>query len=189
FAGHFTAGGDTPAGAPFWGVFFFFLFSLWVGRGGEQSFWWAGGAAVVGCLMTPGVMVARVFDPIKPIFHLGDFLVGIAAARLFDLTPAHWGKWLYRIGLAGSAVIIGYAPFLPEWISMTTLLRPMNAVLLLGLARGGGWVARVLSARPIAFLGKASYALYILHIPILWWAVSWPGYAVRYLYVAFVIAA
>jgi peptidoglycan/LPS O-acetylase OafA/YrhL len=71
---------------------------------------------------------------------------------------------------------------------MNTLLRPMNALLLLGLGLGGGWIARVLSARPIEFLGKASYSMYILHIPILWWAVSWPSFAVTYLYVPFVVA-
>ncbi len=64
----------------------------------------------------------------------------------------------------------------------------MNAVLLLGLGLGGGWIARVLSTRPVVYLGKASYAMYILHIPILWWVGSWPGFAVRYLYVAFVVA-
>jgi peptidoglycan/LPS O-acetylase OafA/YrhL len=70
---------------------------------------------------------------------------------------------------------------------MNTLLRPMNALLLLGLGLGGGWIARALSTRPIAYLGKASYGMYILHIPILWWAVSWPQFAVRYLYAAVVV--
>jgi peptidoglycan/LPS O-acetylase OafA/YrhL len=71
---------------------------------------------------------------------------------------------------------------------MNTLLRPMNALLLIGLAFGQGRLARILSTKPIVYLGKASYAMYILHIPILWWAVSWPDFAVRYLYVPFVIA-
>jgi peptidoglycan/LPS O-acetylase OafA/YrhL len=64
----------------------------------------------------------------------------------------------------------------------------MNALLLLGLGLGGGWVARFLSTRPVVYLGKASYAMYILHVPILWWAVNWPSFAVRYLYVPFVVA-
>jgi peptidoglycan/LPS O-acetylase OafA/YrhL len=70
---------------------------------------------------------------------------------------------------------------------MNTLLRPMNALLLLGLGLGGGWLARLFSLRPVVYLGKASYAMYILHIPILWWAVSWPSFAVTYLYVPFVV--
>jgi peptidoglycan/LPS O-acetylase OafA/YrhL len=122
--------------------------------------------------------------------------MGLAVARAFDLLidsrttrPAPTGKWLYWIGLAGSAAIIGYAHLLPNSISITTPLRLMNALLLLGLGLGGGWLARFLSLRPIVYLGRASYAMYILHIPILWWAVTWPQFAVRYLYVAFVVAA
>jgi peptidoglycan/LPS O-acetylase OafA/YrhL len=42
-----------------------------------------------------------------------------------------------------------------------------------GLGLGGGWIARALSWRPVVYMGKASYAMYILHIPMLWWAVTW----------------
>ena len=31
--------------------------------------------------------------------------------------------------------------------------------------------------------------MYILHIPILWWAMSWPSFAVTYLYVPFVVGS
>jgi peptidoglycan/LPS O-acetylase OafA/YrhL len=134
-----------------------------------------------------------ISDQLKPIVHLPDFLMGIAVARAFDLLTerreAPTGKWLYGIGLVGSAAMIGYAQYLPKSIPLNTLLRPMNAALLLGLGLGGGWIARGLSARPIVYLGKASYGMYILHIPILWWAVSWPGAVVRYLYVLVVVAA
>jgi len=52
-------------------------------------------------------------------------------------------------GLLGSAVIIAHARFLPKSIQLNTLLRPMNAVLLLGIGLGGGWIASVLSTRPL----------------------------------------
>jgi peptidoglycan/LPS O-acetylase OafA/YrhL len=48
-------------------------------------------------------------------------------------------------------------------------LRPLNAAILIGLAMGGGWLARLLATSPAVYLGKASYSLYILHIPLLWW--------------------
>jgi peptidoglycan/LPS O-acetylase OafA/YrhL len=192
FVGHYKAGWNTPAWSLSCEMFFYLIFPLLIvamkGRG------WRGtiGAALFACVITQVMLAFGISDQLKPIIHLSDFLMGIAVCGAFDLIAergaAPTGKWFYRIGLLGSAAIIGYAQFLPKSIAVNTLLRPMNALLLLGLGLGGGWVARGLSTRPVVFFGKASYAMYILHVPILWWAVSWPIFARRYLYVAFVVA-
>src|SRR6185312_6784465 len=191
FAGHYTAGWNTPAWSLSCEMFFYLVFPLAVV--GMRDRGWAGtfGAALLACAMTQMMWAAGISDQIKPIIHLADFVMGLAVARAFDLltfgSARISGVWFYRIGMGGAAAILAYARFLPKFISMNTLLRPMNALLLLGLGLGGGWIARVLSTRPVVYLGKASYGMYILHIPILWWAVSWPAFAVRYLYVAFVV--
>jgi peptidoglycan/LPS O-acetylase OafA/YrhL len=190
FTGRYTAGWNTPAWSLSCEMFFYLVFPLLMipmrNRGWGRTL----GAAIVACVLTQAMWAAGISDQIKPIIHLSDFLMGIAVARAFDLLTqgrsAPSGTWFYGTGFLGSAVILAYAQYLPGWISMNTLLRPMNALLLLGLGLGGGLLARVLSTRPIVYLGKASYAMYILHIPILWWAVSWPSFAVRYLYVPFV---
>ena len=192
WVGHYTAGWNTPAWTLSCELFFYLMFPLFIVP--LKDFGWMGtvGAGLLACVMPQLMWAFGISDRLKPIIHLSDFLMGIAVARAFQLLTerraAPPGKWLCRIGLVGSAAIIGYAQFLPKSISMNMLLRPLNAVLLLGLGLGGGWIARTLSTRPIVFLGKASYGMYILHIPILWWAVRWPGFAVRYLYVAFVMA-
>jgi len=191
FVGHYTVGWNTPAWTLSCELFFYLMFPLLIVP--MKKFGWVRtiGAALLACAMPKVMLAYGVSDLLKPIIHLADFLMGIAVARAFDLlterSVAPTGKWLYRTGLLGTAAIIGYAQFLPRSVSMITLLRPMNAVLLLGLGLGGGWIARVLSTRPIVYLGKASYGMYILHIPILWWVGGWPGFAVRYLYVAFVV--
>ncbi len=47
------------------------------------------------------------------------------------------------------------------------MLTPLHGALIYGLARGSqGAVARGLSLRPLVLLGEASYALYILHMPL-----------------------
>ncbi|MDE3197864.1 MAG: acyltransferase [Acidobacteriota bacterium] len=192
WVGHYTAGWNTPAWSLSCEMFFYLVFPLLIVP--MKDWGWARtiGAAVLACAMTQAMWALGVSDQLKPVVHLSDFLMGIAVSRAFDLLTnrrtAPKGTWLYGTGFLGSAAILGYAEFLPKWLSMNTLLRPMNAALLLGLGLGGGWIARVLSTRPIVYLGKASYGMYILHIPILWWAVSWPSFAVRYLYVAFVVA-
>jgi peptidoglycan/LPS O-acetylase OafA/YrhL len=191
WVGHYTAGWNTPAWSLSCEMFFYLIFPLLIIP--MKDWGWMRTICVVllSCVMTPMMLIFGFSDQIKPIVHLPDFLMGIAVFRAFDLLTerraAPTGKWLYGIGILGSAAIIGYAQFLPSSVSMNTLLRPMNALVLLGLGLGGGWIARALSTRPIAYLGKASYGMYILHIPILWWAVSWPLLAVRYLYVAVVV--
>jgi peptidoglycan/LPS O-acetylase OafA/YrhL len=192
FSGHYTAGWNTPAWSLSCEMFFYLIFPLLIFP--LRKCRWGGtlAAALTACLMTQAMWAAGVSDQLKPLVHLADFLMGIAVSRAFDLIAARSfappGAWFYVPGFLGSGLILAYARYLPGWLSANTLLRPMNALLLLGLGLGGGLLARILSARPIVYLGKASYAMYILHIPILWWAVSWPSFAVRYLYVLFVVA-
>jgi peptidoglycan/LPS O-acetylase OafA/YrhL len=77
---------------------------------------------------------------------------------------------------------------LPDFIDMNTALRPLNGLLLIGLALGGGAVARILSTRVAVYLGKSSYAMYILHVPILWWCLRRTPEFPPLLYIAIVIA-
>jgi peptidoglycan/LPS O-acetylase OafA/YrhL len=66
--------------------------------------------------------------------------------------------------------------------------RPLNPVLLIGLALGGGVLARGLSTRVAVYLGKSSYAMYILHVPILCWCLRRSPEFPPLLYIAIVIA-
>jgi peptidoglycan/LPS O-acetylase OafA/YrhL len=111
----------------------------------------------------------------KPIYDLPDFLAGIAAARIFALLTGSrfWlkrGYWLYIPALLlGGWLIIHPAVTNGTSADLGTYLRPVNVALLLGFALSGGVLARALSTPIVQFLGKASYSMYILHIPILWW--------------------
>ena len=135
---------------------------------------------------------AGVSDNIKPLVHLTDFLMGIAAACAYGLLersarpPRGW--WLYLPGFAGAALAIAYAGALPGWLDLNSVLRPLNAILLIGLAFGGGPLARFLSTRAVVYLGKSSYAMYILHVPILWWCLRRSLEFPPLLYIAIVIA-
>ena len=72
-------------------------------------------------------------------------------------------------GFLAAAGMIAYPQVLPKVVDLNSALRPANGLLLIGLALGGGWLARALSTPLAVYLGKSSYAMYILHVPILWW--------------------
>jgi peptidoglycan/LPS O-acetylase OafA/YrhL len=113
----------------------------------------------------------------KPIHHLSDFAAGIAAARLFEFLEnamARRGHWLYLPALVAGTLVIVYPQIMDAtYGDINTGLRPINVAALIGLALGGGTMARVLSTKAAGYLGKASYSMYILHVPVLWWYGHW----------------
>lgn len=111
----------------------------------------------------------------KPILHLGDFLVGIAAARIYSLMKSpgsRWtmrGYWLYVPAIVAGVLVVVFPAAIEGVTDLGTVLRPLNGMLVLGLALGGGALARFLSTASAQYLGQASYSMYILHVPLLWW--------------------
>lgn len=118
----------------------------------------------------------------NPLFRLPEFLLGIALGRLFVLTKRE------RLGipkvtegrLLPGAALIGIFGLLAcgSWISYpflhNGLLDIFFAVLIYGLARVSAsghsfQVVRFLSMPFLVLLGEASYAVYILHVPIRNW--------------------
>ncbi len=164
---------NTPAWALSCEMFFYVIFpvaGVVLARTGWRGTlaWSAAAIALTRVLWAVGVP-----DWIKPVIHLSDFLMGMAASRVFDLMGAwRWrpaGTWIYAPALAVYVALIAYPGMLPARIDLNTAFRPLNAALMIGLALGGGTVARVLGLQPMLFLGKTSYAMYILHVPLLWW--------------------
>lgn len=111
----------------------------------------------------------------KPFYHIADFLAGIVASYVFDaLRDSRWtfervGMWLYGFAGSAGALLVAFPGFLRGVLNFNSALRPLNVAVLIGLAIGGGLPARLLSTRPLKYLGQASYSMYILHVPLLWW--------------------
>ena len=166
---------NTPAWSLSCEIFFYFSFPLLavlVLRAGCRG---AVAAAVVACGLTRLLWAFGVPDEIKPVIHVSDFLMGVAAARLYDFLAPRFrsGVLLYLPAAALSIALIACPGWLPPGADLNTALRPLNAALLIGLALGGGVAARALSTRIAIYLGQASYAMYILHVPMLWWYLRW----------------
>jgi peptidoglycan/LPS O-acetylase OafA/YrhL len=174
---------NTPAWSLSCELFFYLCFPLAVIGLRRLSGPAACAAAVAVCFLPALFWKLRVPDAYKPLIHLADFLLGILAARAYEaLRPklAGRGYWLYAPGILGIAALMLNPLLIPGVLDMNGILRPFTALTLVGLALAGGWAARLLSAPWTVYLGKSSYAVYILHIPMLWsykrWAPYWfPG--------------
>lgn len=189
--GHIPVSWNTPAWSLSCEMFFYLAFPL-AAVAIERANWRATFAvAAATCCLTQLMWHAGISDEIKPLIHLADFLMGIAAARAYDLMARARvrvaGAWLYGPGGLIAAGLIAFPKLLPGGIDLNSALRPLNAILLLGFALGGGVVARALSTDLAVYLGKASYAMYILHVPILWWYLRWTHQASAIVYVSVVI--
>ncbi len=75
------------------------------------------------------------------------------------------GFWLYAPAATAGALFVAFGP--AAYLNMA--LRPVNAALIAGLALGGGFHRPRALIKLATLLGKASYSMYILHIPLLWW--------------------
>jgi peptidoglycan/LPS O-acetylase OafA/YrhL len=110
----------------------------------------------------------------NPLAGLPAFCAGIVLARFYRSLPedSRWfgrGDWLSIPAVILIFAVLANADRIPLTLVHNGLLLPVYAVLVLGLALGGGVLARLLALSPLVFLGNASYAMYILHFPIAEW--------------------
>ncbi len=190
---------NTPAWSLSCEMFFYLCFPvavIWLRGLGARS---ATLAALAICFLPMALWRLGVSDALKPLIHLADFLLGILASRAYEaLLPRLSGRGylLYVPGMAGALALMLHPLLIPGVLDLNGFLRPFTALTLVGLALNGGWAARIFSSGWAVYLGKASYALYILHIPLLWsykrWAPYWfpglPGAGMAAIYICGAVA-
>ncbi|MBC7800334.1 MAG: hypothetical protein H7Z10_06915 [Gemmatimonadaceae bacterium] len=120
---------------------------------------------------------------------MGGFTVGVLAYRASGW-PAAAGL-LRRTGLAAAALLALLAGM--AWGVPDAVLYPLLPVLVVALQVGRGPLRTMLVARPMRGLGALSYALYLVHYPILDaippGLASAPARFVLFLAVSFAVAA
>ncbi len=111
-----------------------------------------------------------------PLLNLPEFCVGILLGRAYSnmsKSKSQYldkGHWIYLPALLMELVVIAY--FQSPALLLEVLLLPLHALVILGFALGGGILTRALSLPVMVFLGNASYAMYIIHIPVSLWMKS-----------------
>jgi peptidoglycan/LPS O-acetylase OafA/YrhL len=105
-----------------------------------------------------------------PLSRLPEFAFGVVLARLFVTLPtARVPRWTAAVAVAALAAALLLLPDAAYPLAHNGLLAPLHALLIVALAAGGGVLARVLAVRPLRALGHASYALFLLHVPLYAW--------------------
>lgn len=128
-------------------------------------------SAVVTSALTPDAAAppeAWAFRDRFPIFHLGEFLFGVALGRVFLFgrkLPRTVHRLMFAAGTVISVGLMASQFSLPGWIFNNAILSLTFGLLIYGAAGAGH--TPVLSSRPLVVLGEASYGLYILHMPLL----------------------
>ena len=119
----------------------------------------------------------RSFVLFFPLFHLPQFIFGIALGRVHligpKLPPAFAG-WLFTAGAVGLMVLFSDLQDLPPRIRSNAVLAIFFSMLIYGAAQEGHYAYRALSVRPLVYLGNISYAMYAVHQPLeFYW--EWQG--------------
>ena len=101
-------------------------------------------------------------------------LAAVAVGRGFRVSGA-LQRWLKRLApalLAALLVMWALTPITASWLYRggLTLHALVVAALLVTVVQPTGAIRRVLSLGALAALGRVSYAVYLFHWPILWWA-------------------
>ncbi len=134
--------------------------------------------------------ILELYNSLKPIFYFSYFIMGIILCRIFESIPKNnksIGTWIYIPSFILLLMFIMWPQILNNRLDMGTTTLLLYSLFLLGLALGGGWLARFLSLSVNIYLGKASYAMYILHIPLLWWYLRFAHTPNAVIYISLVI--
>lgn len=175
---------NTPAWTMSAESFYYLLFP-WMARwkkpaGIGAQLWKLGGVWLLGLI--PGTLYL-IFNPdglppldrfsygpwlqalkFTPMPHLASFTFGVLLADVDAMMPRHGPLRLILgiFGFGGMFGLLSLGPIVPYALLHDGLLMPLFGCIILGLA-GENPLAQAIGARPLVFVGEASYCLYLLH--------------------------
>ena len=118
-------------------------------------------------------------DGTSTLLYLNIFLMGTLVAVLERCVPNFWNalRTFKPASSLGWSVILAFSIWswkMDDFTSINTFL-PAAALWSIALAAtfGPGWWASLLSFKPLRWVGKVSFSMYLFHIPVLMWVKTW----------------
>ncbi|MGB2445829.1 MAG: acyltransferase family protein [Schleiferiaceae bacterium] len=118
-------------------------------------------------------------DSTSTLLYLNIFLMGTLVAVLERCVPNFWNalRTFKPASSLGWSVILAFSLWswkMDDFTSINTFL-PAAALWSIALAAtfGPGWWASLLSFKPLRWVGKVSFSMYLFHIPVLMWVKTW----------------
>lgn len=119
-----------------------------------------------------------------PLFHLNSFIIGVVGG-IWYLREGR--QLVLKRGVALVVAVISFLfvaiytqlsltsmPFLPRDLqAMAGLLAPLQILFILALALDESLLSKIFSRPALVNLGETSYAIYILHVPLVWLYERW----------------
>jgi peptidoglycan/LPS O-acetylase OafA/YrhL len=111
------------------------------------------------------------FLKFSPLIHLPQFVIGVITGLAFiqrrhSVNPSGWPTLVVIMGIA---VLLASSHRIPYLLLQGGAVAPLFALAIYGIACGGGLVGRFLAHPAALRLGEASYALYLIHMPLSWY--------------------
>lgn len=100
---------------------------------------------------------------------LACFVRGLPEGRLPAAVGRLLGHVVAPLALVGLFAVINIVTWYSPWMGWIgyVLVGGASALVVLDLVAGGhSWLGRVLAARPLVFVGRISYGLYLYHLPV-----------------------
>lgn len=132
---------------------------------------WVLGVVPVLLVPHPGPTATRFLFSF-PLVRFPEFLFGMLLGRWFlarQPLGARASAWAAGGALVAWVAVLSVIGQFPRAVMHNGLLAPLFGLLLVGLASGGGWIARVLSLPLLQRLGNAGIAIFLLHLPLVAW--------------------
>lgn len=114
------------------------------------------------------VWTAYVMPPVRLVDFIAGMLLGIAFLRSAP-ARAGAGRWtaLETLAIGAIAVAIAVSTHVTEALRYSLFLMPFWALLIAVFVHEAGWVSRLLRHRAFVALGRASFAFYLIHWPMI----------------------
>ncbi|QKZ14395.1 acyltransferase family protein [Spirosoma sp. KUDC1026] len=130
-----------------------------------------------------------------PPVHVPEFIVGMAGGfvlcRRFEVLKQQ-AKWMHGLAYLSGALMIGLMMgAFPYLYKNSLIFAPTYLFVLLSVSLSSNWVTKLFCTKPFLYLGKISYGVYILQLPVAIFILRvvhpWAGWPYRYSVLLFLV--